>query len=376
MLWNWQQPDWPHFSFDTNRLQPMESQFLLKAGELYGIVRHLEENEQTQLFIEIMSDEAVQTSKIEGEIVNRNSVQSSIQRQFGLKANSKHISKAEQGIAEMMVNLYRTWKKPLKDQTLFAWHKMITAGRRNLVDIGCYRTDAEPMQIISGSATRTKIHFEAPPSSQVTKEMARLVDWFNQTAPDGKEPLPALIRSGIAHLYFVSIHPFEDGNGRIGRAIAEKALAQSLNRPNLIALSDQIESKRKDYYAALETTNKKNEITRWLIWFAEAVLQAQENVIKRIEFVIEKARFYDRFKNQLNERQSKVLERMFREGVTGFKGGLSAENYIRITGTSRATATRDLQDLVEKDILSRTGELRHTRYYLNIASQISKLSQL
>lgn len=367
MLWNWQQPNWPHFRFNANSLKAMEAQFLLKAGELYGIVRHLDENEKTRLFIEIMSDEAVQTSKIEGEIVNRSSVQSSIQRQFGLKTSSRKANAAEHGIAEMMVDLYRAWKQPLKDKTLFAWHKMVTSGRKDLVDIGRYRTDSEPMQIISASTGRTKIHFEAPPSSKMPKEMTRFVDWFNETVPDGKKPLPALTRSGIAHLYFVSIHPFEDGNGRIGRAIAEKALAQSLNRPNLIALSDQIEFKRKGYYAALETANQNNEITPWLLWFAETVLQAQENVIKRIEFVLGKAHFYDRFKDQLNERQSKVLERMFREGVDGFKGGLSAENYIRITGTSRATATRDLQDLVENGALLRTGELRHTRYYLNIA---------
>jgi len=174
-------------------------------------------------------------------------------------------------------------------------------------------------------------------------------------------------RAGIAHLYFESIHPFEDGNGRIGRAISEKALAQALGQPSLIALAYAIERKRKDYYAALERNNKDRlAITDWLNYFARTVLEAQDITMRRTGFYIAKAKFYERFRDQLNPRQDKVIARMFREGIDGFTGGLSAENYISITGTSRATATRDLQDLVEKGALTRTGSLRHTRYWMAI----------
>ena len=165
------------------------------------------------------------------------------------------------------------------------------------------------------------------------------------------------------------IHPFEDGNGRIGRALAEKSLAQNLGQPSLIALAYTIERKRKDYYAALERNNKELEITDWMKYFANTIIEAQTNTIKRVDFYVAKAKFYEKFRGQLNERQDKVIARMFREGIDGFKGGLSAENYISISRTSRATATRDLQDLVEKGALTKTGELRHTRYFQSITNR-------
>ncbi len=201
------------------------------------------------------------------------------------------------------------------------------------------------------------------------KEMHLFIRWFNDSGVQGKKPLPALTRAGIAHLYFGCIYPFEDGNGRIGRAIAEKSLAQHLNQPTLIALAYTIERARKAYYTALERGNKNTEITEWLIFFAKMVLSAQENTRKRIEFIIEKTKLYDLLRGQLNTRQEKVLERMFREGVDGFKGGLSAKNYITITSAPRTTVTRDLNDLVGKGGLIKTGQLKHSRYHLNISRQ-------
>jgi Fic family protein len=196
------------------------------------------------------------------------------------------------------------------------------------------------------------------------EEMHRFLSWFNDTGPKGAYPLPALTRAGIAHLYFVCIHPFEDGNGRIGRAIAEESLAQNLGHPSLLALAYTIARKRKDYYAALERNNQDLEITDWLDYFGKTILDAQTNTIARVDFYVGKAKFYERHQGQFNERQAKAIARMFEEGIDGFKGGLSAENYIAITKASRATATRDLQDLVEKKALTRSGELRHTRYHL------------
>ncbi len=366
MTWNWQRPDWPNFKWDGSRLAPDEEKFLLGAGVAIGTVKHLADDERDQLMVELMSGEAVTTSAIEGEVLNRASVQSSILRQLGLvSADQRRAMPAEEGIAEMMVDLYRSFPRQLSGETLFAWHRMVTSGRRDLTDIGRYRRSQEPMQVVSGPIGAPTVHFEAPPSGQVPAEMKRFIAWFNRTAPSGKEPLPAITRAGTAHLYFESIHPFEDGNGRIGRAVAEKAMTQSFGQPVLVALATTLLAHQKRYYEALERANRRNDITEWLVWFAEITLEAQRRSIGLVEFTIAKAKLLDRLRGQINERQQKALLRMFREGPEGFKGGLSAGNYSTITGASPATATRDLADLVEKRALLRAGERRHARYTLN-----------
>jgi Fic family protein len=364
MIWNWQQAEWPNFAYDSKGLEPFERRFLRQSGEFLGVFRHVRLADQDALRIELISEEAVKTSAIEGEILNRDSVQSSLRHQFGLGPDAANIPPTERGISMMMADLYRHFAAPLDDAMMFAWHGMLLSGDKSIKTIGGYRTHEDPMQVVSGPVSKRKIHFVAPPTKIVPTEMARFVTWFNNTAPQGATPLPALRRAGLTHLYFVCIHPFEDGNGRIGRALAEKSLAQNLGHPSLIALAYTIERKRKDYYAALERNNKDIEVTDWLTYFANTVIEAQSTTIKRADFYVAKAKFYERLRDKLNERQAKVIERMFKEGIDGFKGGLSAENYISITDTSRATATRDLQDLVEKEVLTRTGELRHTRYRL------------
>ncbi len=366
MAWNWQRPDWPNFTWNRDRLAAAEQQFLVGGGVLVGTVKHLGSEERDQLTIEVMSTEAVTTSEIEGEVLDRASVQSSIRKQLGLATDNRRVRPAEQGIAQMMVDLYRLFAAPLSDETLFAWHRMVVSGRRDLKDVGRYRTSDEPMQVVSGAIHSPKVHFEAPPSSQVKSEMARFIAWFGRTGPGGEEPLPALTRAGLAHLYFESIHPFEDGNGRIGRAIAEKSLAQSSGQPTLTALAATVLTRRKSYYDALEAANKQNEITGWLAWFAGVAIEAQRGTTALVEFLIDKAKLLDRLRGQLNDRQEKALLRMFREGPEGFKGGLSAGNYSRITGASPATATRDLVDLVAKGALVRVGERRHARYHLGV----------
>jgi Fic family protein len=366
MTWNWQRPDWPHFAWNQDRLDTAEKEFLLGSGVFLGAIKHLGDNDRNQLTVEAMSTEALTTSEIEGEILDRASVQSSIQRQLGLAAEKRKVGAAEQGISEMMIDLYKSFSSALTDETLFAWHGMLLGGRRDLKDIGRYRTGDEPMQVISGPVGAPKIHFQAPPSSRVPKEMTRFIAWFNRTAPDGKEPLPALTRAGISHLYFDCIHPFEDGNGRIGRALSEKALAQSVGQPTLIALAATILARRARYYDALENANKANEITPWLAWFAGTTIEAQRRTLALIEFLIDKTKLFDRLGAEINERQKKALLRMFEEGPEGFKGGMSAGKYGTITGASPATTTRDLADLVEKGAFVREGELRHARYLLAV----------
>ena len=366
MAWNWQQPDWPSFSWDKPHFIRAEEQFLLGGGVFLGSFTHLGTEDKDQLTVESISAEALTTSEIEGEFLDRASVQSSIRRQFGFDTDKRHVKPAEHGIAEMMVDLHRSFAEPLSHERLFTWHQMLTGGRSDLKDIGRYRTHKEPMQIVSGAIYAPKVHFEAPPSEEMPNQMTQFIEWFNRTAPNGVEPLPTLTRAGIAHFYFVSVHPFEDGNGRIGRAIAEKVLAQGLGRPTLIALAATILAKRKGYYDALEANNMDTEITPWLSWFAATVIEAQRRTMASVEFLIDKTRLLDRLRGRLNDRQEKALQRMLREGPEGFKGGLSANNYIGITGATTATATRDLSDMVAKGALVKTGERRHARYNLAI----------
>jgi len=366
MTWNWQQPDWPKFEYDSSALTALEEAFLLHSGELLGAFKHVGPDDQDALRIELISEEALKTSEIEGELLNRNSIQSSLRQQLGLSSTPRRVPAGERGIAEMMVDLYRAFNSRLTHKSLLRWHEMIMAGNRSIETVGDYRKHKEPMQVVSGRFNRPKIHFEAPPSPRVKAEMGVLIRWFNRTGPNGSDPLPMLTRAGIAHLYFESIHPFEDGNGRIGRALSVKALSQSLGQPSLVALAHTIERDRKAYYQWLERSNKENEITRWLVYFAETILKAQRTTMNHVEFYIAKTKFYDRLREKLKPRQEKGIARMFEEGLVGWKGGLSAENYISITRASRATATRDLRGLVHLGALIRSGERRHTRYRLNI----------
>lgn len=364
MQWNWQHKDWPNFGYDSAAIQVLEARFLRQSGVAIGALKHISNDDKNELVVELISTEALKTSEIEGEYFNRDSVQASIRRNFGLEGTNKKATPAEQGIAEMMTSLYETYDEPLTNEMLFDWHRMLTNGRNDLNDIGCYRTHTEPMQIESGPDYARKVHFEAPPSDKIEAEMKQFIEWFNNS-----RSLSPLTRSSIAHIHFECIHPFEDGNGRIGRAIAEKALSQNLGRPTLLALSHTIEAAKKAYYTNLELANKGVELTKWIGYFGETVLAAQQHSLNLIEFLIAKAKLYDQLRGNLNERQEKVINRMFRAGADGFKGGLSAENYISIAGTTRPTTTRDLNDLVDKGALSKTGERRHTRYWLNLGQE-------
>lgn len=365
MTWNWQDPDWPNWRYDVSALEALERQFLLASGQLKGLWSHVAPGDQEQLTIDLLSGEALKTSAIEGEILNRESVQSSVRREFGLKADRK-AGPAEAGIAALMVKNFHEYRANPTHDMLYEWHRLVCQGRTDLKAIGAYRNHKEPMQIVSGALHKPKVHFEAVPSADVPKEMDRFLKWFASSHPTGEAALPPLTRAGLAHLYFESIHPFEDGNGRIGRALSEQVLAQALGQPSLVALSHQIAKDRKHYYAALEANNKDLEITYWLVWFAETILAAQQHSIALFEHLIAKTKMLDRLRGQLNERQERALIRLFDAGPEGFVGGLSAGNYQSITGTVTATATRDLADLVEKGALKRTGERKGTRYWLNL----------
>lgn len=361
MTWNWQTLDWPNWHYDPSALAAMEGDFLLHAGKLQGSWAHLSDVDQQAASIELLTQEAMKTSEIEGEYLDRQSVQSSVQRAFGLSVERRR-GLAEAGIADLMSDGFKSWAHPIDEQRLFAWHAMICRGRDDLTDIGRWRSKGDPMQVVSGPFQKPSVHFEAPPAATMTAEMAAFIAWFRLT---GQDKMPALARAGLTHLYFVSIHPFEDGNGRIARALAEKALAQGVGHQSLVALSSRIEQKRSDYYRELERHNKAMEVTGWLVWFAEIVMEAQTTASELIDHLILKTRVLDRVGKGLNPRQTKAVLRMFDAGSNGFLGGMSASKYVKITETSPATARRDLSELVQLEVLERSGELKGTRYWLS-----------
>jgi Fic family protein len=359
-MWNWQHRDWPNFQFDSTKLEPLEREFARSAGSLEGVLKHLETDDKNGVIVHILSTEALKTSEIEGEFLNRESVQSSIRRNLGLSTNRRKVQPAEAGIAELITYVYTQYQRPLSHTELHHWNAELLQGRRDLETIGSYRKHVEPMQVVSGVLGMETVHFEAPASKVVALEMKGFLEWFNSSL----HKLPPLTRSGIAHLYSVSIHPYEDGNGRMARALAEKVLSQELGYPALSGLSRQIVNNKKAYYDALERNNHQMDITDWLVYIAQTTLDAHSYTLSTIERVIQKAQVYKQFQHQLNERQIKVLNKMFEAEPEGFAGGLSANNYLSITKTSRATATRDLQKLVDMGVLQVRGTLRFARYYL------------
>ncbi len=367
MKYNWQQPDWPNFQYDASAIQDTLFTFSEKTGHVSGILKALPDNIQTNAVIDLMVSEAIKTSEIEGEYLSRADVMSSIRHNLGLSTNTPPSKdRLTKGIADLIIDVRHSFESPLTEKKLFQWHNMLLGGQQHSLNVGKWRTHKEPMQVISGPAGKWKIHFEAPPSSAIPDEMKHYIQWFNSTAPNKKNAIKnPIIRSAIAHLYFESIHPFEDGNGRIGRAISEKALSQCLGRPTLLSLSDTIEAKKKDYYKALQKSQRSNEITDWMIYFSNVALHAQIKTEKNIEFILSKTKFFDCYKDQLNQRHLKVIRRMLAEGLTGFKGGISAKKYVAITGTSTATATRDLKYLSDIGALQQIGGGRSTRYKIS-----------
>lgn len=335
-------------------------QFHQNNGIVLGIEKGIKSEDWDEFTIKFLSEEAYKTSEIEGEILDRDSIQSSIRRHFGLQAPRMRNYPKEYGVAEMMVSIYKSFGEALTQEMLFEWHSMLMNGRRDVEQIGAYRTHAEPMQIVSGRFDKRTVFFEAPPSHQVQDEMEGFINWFNESQSE----LPILVRSGICHLYFETVHPFEDGNGRIGRALVEKSLAQDLGRPTFILFSKAIQAKRKAYYHALHWASLSNEITDWLLYFSQLILEAIELTTRELEVLLKKIHVFYEYASQLNKRQEKVLLRLFDAGAEGFKGGLSAKNYLAITHTSPATATRDLNELVEWGILKKSGRFKSTRYVL------------
>ncbi|WP_075349968.1 Fic family protein [Algoriphagus marinus] len=371
MIYNWQFPNWPEFNFEDGILVHQQLDFLLKSGQGNGMLEGVSSIDQEELLLETIVGEAMKTSVIEGELLSRQDVMSSIKKNLGIHEAQPNFVKdlRAKGIAKMIVNVRASFADELTPEVLFEWHKMLMEGNR-YINAGRWRSDSAPMQVVSGVIGKETVHFEAPPSAAVPYEMEAFIVWFNQTAPGkSKAILNPLLRAGIAHLYFESIHPFEDGNGRIGRALVEKVIHQGLGYTTLISVSSVIEKEKSSYYSYLSKAQKSLEITDWLNYFGETILTAQTDSLELIQFTFKKTRFFDRWKNELNERQLKAIARMLEEGPSGFNGGMTAKKYMGIAKVSKATATRDLQQLAEIGVFKSIGGGRNVHYSLNMVTK-------
>jgi Fic family protein len=365
-FYNWQKKDWPHFVYAENAFENELYSFIEKSGMVSGVLKALPDEIQSETLIEMIVSEAIKTSEIEGEFLSRDDVISSVRNNLGLTPELQVKDKRAKGVGALMVAVRNTFSELLSDKMLFDWHTLLMSYRPD-IEYGKWRTGAEPMQVISGRPGKIIVHFEAPPAYTVPDEMEKFIKWFNETGPGGSNEIKkAPVRAAITHLYFESIHPFEDGNGRIGRAIAEKALSQGLGRPVLMSLSKAIERARKTYYTELKNAQQSLEITQWITYFINTVLSAQADAENEINFTLKKVKFFDKHKNLLNERQQKVISRMLEEGPKGFTGGMNAAKYAGLCKISKATATRDLQYLAEIKAFQVFGGGRSTSYQVNL----------
>lgn len=298
--------------------------------------------------------------------MSRIDVMPSIKRNLGFTDLTKVSYKRAIGIADLMTSVRNSYNVNLSPGLILQWHKILMNSFKN-INAGQWRKGDEAMQVGSSSYEREIIHFEAPPSSVVEKERNHFVQWFNSDLLSSKDNISkALLKSAITHLYFESIHPFEDGNGRIGRALAEYALSYSLESPVLLSISRVIEKNKNKYYAALKNAQSTLDLTEWIAYFSQVILDAQIDAKHLVEFTVSKAKFFDRYKTHLNERELRVVNRMLEAGPGGFEGGMTARKYIAITKTSKATATRDLRHLSEIGIFSIIGSGRSVRYELKL----------
>ncbi len=361
--YNWQQEDWLQFKYNKELAEEVLQLFSANTGYLKGFQDGLSDEEQLESLIKLMMKEALKTSSIEGEVLSKKDVLSSIKKKLGLlQTKEKLKDKKAEGVAELMVDVRKTFKSPLNEEMLFRWHKKLMQGSNDVL-IGGYRNHTEPMQVISGAMGKIKVHFEAPPSIAIPLEMSRFISWFNETENEIGNPV---LRSALTHLYFESLHPFEDGNGRIGRVLAEKALSQGLGSPVLFSLSAAIESDKKAYYQSLQKAQTSNEVSKWLKYFNSMVIKAQELAKEEVKFTVKKSQFFKAYGQFLNNRQLKAVNRMFEEGPEGFEGGMNTAKYMGITKASKATATRDLQEAKELGWFLQSGGGRSTSYQLNI----------
>lgn len=364
MQYIWNNEKWPNFTWNWEKITSALSECRKAQGCLKGKLTMIKLDEKGSARRQVLVEEAIQTSAIEGEKLDLDALRSSVARHLSLKYKGKYKKDNKvEGLVEMLLDAYDNFNEPITGERLFGWHAgLFPIGYSGIkkINVGNWRSEA--IYVVSGPVGKEVIHFEAPPANRVKSEMKSFFKWW----VDSKKNTDGLIRAGIAHLYFVMIHPFEDGNGRIARALTDMAIAQDENSgKRYYSISKEIIAKRKSYYDVLHSRGKgKLDITDWLLWFLETVNNAVNAGEKSLQAILAKIKFWQECdKIELNFRQRKVLNRMLEEEPEGFQGGLTTRKYVGTTKTSRATAFREIDDMLKKGVISkREGSGRSVSY--------------
>ncbi|MCP1472936.1 Fic family protein [Pseudomonas sp. EB276 TE3739] len=370
--WIWQQPDWPDFNWQAERLAPLLRECVQTQGRLLGMAGSVGDSMSAQSELDALLQNIVTSSAIEGEQLNVGSVRSSLARRLGLEwIDRDSVSQRSEGLAQLMLDATHGFDEPLTLARLLEWHSWLFPAEETMFNarpmlVGTLRGD-EPMQVVSGRLDRPTVHFEAPPRRGLEQQIERFLNWFE--ASRDQVSVDPLLRAGIAHFWFVTLHPFDDGNGRLTRTITDLALAQGEAQAiRFYAMSASILEDRTGYYRILESSQKATlDITEWLTWFLQTLLRSLQQAITRIDSVLGKTRFWQAHReSDLSAEQIKVLNRLLDGGERGFEQGLSAGHYQAVAKVSKATATRHLAELLEKGCLRRLpGGGRSTRYKIN-----------
>ena len=362
MMYIWEQHDWPTLTWDNDTLARPLARISREHGRLLGKMEGLGFELRDEAHLRTLTEDVVKTSEIEGESLERDQVRSSIARRLGMDVGGLVPADRDvEGVVEMMLDATGNYEQPLTEDRLFGWHAaLFPTGRSGMhkILVGKWRDDRSgPMQVVSGPIGRRKLHYEAPPTERLPEETARFLEWFE--APGDFDPL---LIAGLAHLWFVTLHPFDDGNGRIARAIADMALARAEgSAQRFYSMSAQIRLERIDYYSTLERMQKGDlDITPWQIWFLNCLGRAIDGAQETLASVMDKARFWEQFaKEPLNERQIKVLNRL----MDGFEGKLTTSKWAKLAKCSQDTAYRDILDLIQRGALQKDpGGGRSTSY--------------
>lgn len=359
----WQNPEYPDFTYDKDLIINLLSEVRLRQGLLLGKMQRLGFENSKHTVLNVLTEDVIKSSEIEGVKLNIEQVRSSIAQRLGLDIGGDvYVERDVQGIVDMMLDATLNYDKPVTEDRLFGWQaSMFPGGRSGLyrINVGKYRDDRNgPMQVVSGPVGHEKVHYEAPPASSLDAEMERLLNFINN---DNSTDL--VLKAGIVHLWFVIIHPFEDGNGRIARALTDLILARSENSSErFYSMSSQIKKERKSYYEILQLTQTDNlDITLWLKWFLENMIAAINSSEDLLNDVFKKTEFWNLNKSvTFNERQIKVLKKI----LDNFEGNLTTQKWAKICNCSHDTANRDITDLINKNILIKQGEARSTHYIL------------
>ncbi len=358
----YQYKSWPNFTWNEKKIQVILGKLRHLQGKIFGQINALGFSIKEETMLSTLTLDVVKSSEIEGQFLNYEQVRSSIARKLGIEyAGMVYADRNVEGVVEMLLDATQNYEKPLDEKRLFSWHAaLFPTGRSGMykIDVACYRKDE--MQIVSGAMGKEKVHYQAVPVKQVKFEMDRFLDWFNNDTD-----IDMVIKSAIAHFWFIIIHPFDDGNGRIARAMSDLLLARSENSSlRFYSLSNQMMLERKQYYDTLQKVQYHDaDITEWVVWFLNCLYRALKNSEKTIEKVLHKADFWDKHKNtELNSRQRLMLNKL----LDGFDGKLKTSKWAKITKCSQDTALRDIKDLIEKGILrqEKPGG-RSTNYELN-----------